>query len=127
MEVEFIPCEKDGCGVVRVSGPVTRDIYEPAVRTVLDLPIFEKGMSLIFDLREADLTQLHADDFRHFAIVNARFAGRRGQARSALVVRDKLQFGMMRMYSTLGGTENLQNEIFSDLDAAITWATRGAS
>lgn len=110
-------------GIVHVTGAVTRDEYEPGIQRLLDDPRFTAGMALIFDLRQADLTALRADDFRHFQAVNQMMASRRGVGRSALVVSSALQYGMMRMYGSLAATANLKNELFHSVEDAVAWAT----
>lgn len=123
MQVQIVMNDHEGYGIVCVTGVVARAEYEPAVRAILDDPLFRKGMALIFDLREADLSALNAEDFRHFAAVNQRMAERRGTARSAVIVSSALQFGLIRMYEFLGATTNLQNNVFRDADEAVAWAT----
>lgn len=119
--------EAEGYGRIVVAGVVEPDEYDAAVRRVLAHPRFQPGMPLVFDLRAADLSRLSAEAFRGFAVTNQDFAGRRGRARSALLVADDLQFGLLRMYEVLGATQNLENRVFRDLADAIAWARGDAA
>lgn len=119
--------DAEGYGRIVVAGVVVPAEYDAAVRRVLAHPRFQPGMPLVFDLRAADLSRLTAEAFRGFAVINQDFAGRRGRARSALLVADDLQFGLLRMYEVLGATQNLENRVFRDLDDAIAWARGDAA
>jgi hypothetical protein len=127
MQVVMHVNDAEGYGRIVVAGVVVPAEYDAAVRRVLAHPRFQPGMPLVFDLRAADLTQLSAEAFRSFAVTNQDVAARRGRARSAIVVADDLQFGLLRMYEVLGATQNLENRVFRELAAAIAWARDGAA
>ena len=111
---------------VRVVGRMDMSEYESAVEAFLDHPDVTPGMATVYDLREAEMSHLNADDFRSMSFHNGKFASRRGRARVAIVVADAVTFGLARMYEVLGATPNLETQVFSDHAKAIQWVQKPA-
>lgn len=115
-----------GYCLVVIRGPLEPAGIETGVARLVEDPAFRPGLPTVFDLSVTELGHLTPQSISTIHVVNTRFASRRGQARVALMAPDDLRFGVARMIAALGTSENLQMQVFRDLDAAVAWALTGA-
>jgi len=108
--------------LVRLRGRMDISEYESAMHAFQEHPGVVPGMATVYDLREAQMGHLNADDFRTMSVYNEKNAARRGPARIAIVVPDAVHYGLARMYQVLGATPNLDTQVFTDHEKAVQWA-----
>jgi hypothetical protein len=112
---------------VRVTGPLDVSKYESAIEELIDALGDAPNTPTLYDIREADLRHLNADDMRALRLANERLSDRRGAARLAVVVANDVHFGLVRMYEALGATPNLDLRVFRDKDQAERWLDEAGS
>lgn len=109
----------------RLSGPVSLTAATKTYGAALDAEGFRKGMSVIWDLRRADLTP--AGSFETISALAEHVregVARRGRDyRTALVVSRDVDFGLSRMLIALFSDIPLNIRVFRSMDRAGEWVT----
>ena len=108
---------------IRVIGTLDVSEFSSIITEFTDHPDFVPGMPAIWDMREADLRQITETDLRSVGEQSRQLAGRRGNARVALVVQDDFRFGMARMTQVLAASPNLDMAVFREFGAAEEWVS----
>ncbi len=111
---------------VRVIGRMDASEYRAAAARFLEHPGVSPGIGVVYDLRDAQVSHLTADDFRAMREVNNSVAPRRGRARIAFVVPDEASYGLARMYEVVGASSNLETHVFSNDAEAEQWVQQPA-
>lgn len=83
----------------------------------------DKGLHLLWDLRLARF-DLSAVDVRDLA-ASLRTLAEGTAPRSAFVVAEDLEFGLVRMFQAYRDTDGSRIGVFRELDAAVTWLGEG--
>ena len=108
---------------IRVVGVLDVSEFSARVTDFTDHPDFIQGMPAIWDMRDADLRSITEKDMKSIGDQSRQLAGRRGNARVALVVTDDFRFGMARMTLVLAESPNLDMAAFRELVAAEEWVS----
>ena len=91
--------------------------------------LYNSGPTLnhLWDLTEADLSQIRGDDLRKLATFVKRYAPARVGGRTALVAINDLGFGLSRMYEVFAEISDQQVEIkvFRSRKEAEKWISSG--
>ena len=105
-----------------VRGATTFDEITGVFEETLAHPDFRPGMDAIWDLRQADLTNLTRDDMRCIAEYMQRKSETRGTGyKAALVVFREVDFGFSRMCKTYADDLPVRLQIFRSLEEAQAW------
>ncbi len=77
----------------------------------------------LWDLRQADLSEIKAEDLRKDAIHTRNMAVVRKGGKTAIVSGDALAYGLSRMLETFYELENVpfDMEVFRDVEEAKSW------
>lgn len=110
---------------MRVVGAFDASEFSAGIIELMDHPDFIPGMPAIWDMGDADLSQVTKAAMRSVGVQSRQLADRRGNARVALVVPDDFRFGMARMLQVLGESPNLDMEVFRTFDEAEEWIGEG--
>ena len=80
---------------------------------------------LIWDIREADISNASNDDLRKLVKTTKEVARVRPSGKTAILGQTDLQFGLARMYATYGELEDhpVQISVFRSLEPAMKWIT----
>jgi hypothetical protein len=109
---------------LRLVGTYTPNDVKNALQSALadsDMPPQPRFM---FDVTESQsLAERSSNDVRDMANFLGSYAEALGQ-RMAIVATGPLYFGLMRMGSAYTGSHNLETEVFSDRESAISWLGR---
>ena len=109
-----------------VKGVVTRDALLQKLAEIYSIPDLTKDINVLWDLREADLSNIHGRDVREIKeFVKTRWAPG-GKSRAAFIVMDDLCYGYSRMYQMNLEVET-RNEIkvFRDYHEGMKWIVEG--
>lgn len=77
----------------------------------------------LWDLRQADLSEIKTEDLRQDAIHTRNMAAVRKNGKTAIVSGDALAYGLSRMLETFYEIENVpfDMEVFRDIEDAQQW------
>ncbi len=105
---------------VQVHGRVTADELIGAIRSYYD---GEPTDHVLWDVRDADLTLLHAADVKSIEMETLQYADKRGTGRTAIVARDDLGFGLGRMFDTYQELDASprSHRTFKTIEEAYKW------
>ncbi|MCB8942435.1 MAG: hypothetical protein H6658_01540 [Ardenticatenaceae bacterium] len=84
----------------------------------------EPTLKVLWDLQQASLTQITADQLRLVVQYSARFNHTRAGGKTALLVSQRLgDYGMGRMIEILGNMAAtwVETAVFRDFDEAVKW------
>ena len=105
-----------------LTGGVSQEEVEDALREVYSRPDFVPDADTLCDLREADLGQLSHTIIKSIASYVAKNRGAESGARTAIVVGRDLTFGLARMYEQmLEASSDVSVMVFRDMDEAMAW------
>ena len=106
--------------ILVVSGPVTLD----EMITTLD-DFYAKGATrlTLWDMSQSDLSTVTPDDILRFIQKAAELGVERNDGRTAVFVKDDLQYGLGRMAETFATFENLgySLSLFRAREDALAW------
>jgi len=98
--------------------------YDAPINAVTDAmldPGFQPGTMLLIDARFTG-TRRSSEEFRERAIWMASLQSKGLAPRSAIVINSQPhQFGVARMAATHVEIQNMETQIFTDMDAAASW------
>lgn len=105
---------------VVVHGSVTREELLEHVRVYYG---GETTDLVLWDVRDADLSAIHAADVRAVVAETVKFAQLRGKGRTAILVGDALGFGLGRMFDTYQELDASprSHRTFKTLEEAYRW------
>ena len=102
------------------SGPLSPDeIYIAVSDYFLGAP----KTNVLWNFLNADLSGFSADRFKEVASDSAKFASNRGgDARSAILVKSKMEYLLMQAYVARAGMESpIVFKVFTERDSSIQW------
>ncbi len=115
-------------GIVRVypTGKMTIDELKKIFWMMITHPNFRPGMSTLLDLGDASLTPLTTADLKEFGAFVQKFAAKRGEAKSAVVTHQDIDFGIARMYEMWNEKNSpVQLRVFRSVSEAEVWLLTG--
>lgn len=112
---------KGGLTTYTVEGSVTSDEIVSTIRN-----FYEKGpvtRDVLWDVSQADLLGVDADDIRRISQVPLQSPDRRKGGKTAIVAPADLAYGLSRMYQSSSKTQELPFtvKVFRDTDKAKEW------
>jgi hypothetical protein len=109
--------------IVKTRDEISFDSYKKMAEAVASSPLFRPGVSVIYDLREAQLGTTTNDDVHAIVRYANAMATQRGSGwRVAIVVSSMVGFGMGRMLEGIMGASPIKTLVTKDLEAAKKWA-----
>ena len=102
------------------TGSVSLDSLTRANAAILAHPNFKVGLKFLTDLRNAEITFGHKEMQYHIASLPLLHV-----ARHAFVVSKDREYGMIRMFLSLTGTDDIFGEanIFKSIEEGLKWLT----
>ncbi|MEM1415737.1 MAG: STAS/SEC14 domain-containing protein [Myxococcota bacterium] len=107
-----------GFARVRAAGALTPEKALAIFRNLYGHDDHEPGMDVLYDLREADLSRLQADEMK---VMFSRLGELPPADRAAIVVREDVDYGVMRMWFVFSSTNAGERKIFREVEAAERW------
>lgn len=114
-----------GVFVLRIEGPFTVEAYGAALARSAQTPGFRPDSHTVWDLRQADLADVQAEDLRQAVATHARHRARSEGARSAIVVTREVDYGVARMFQAFADDLPQEFRLFRNMDTALGWAATG--
>ncbi|MEQ8334335.1 hypothetical protein [Nisaea sp.] len=92
-------------------------------KAVSDYFLGSPRTNVLWNFLNADLSGFSADRFKDVASDSARFAQKRGgSARSAIVVKSKMEYFLMQAYVARAGAESpVIFKVFTERESSIQW------
>jgi hypothetical protein len=122
IETELDP--NRGIRLHRVTGVL---VPEELLETLQDLygrADFNPDMSVLWDIREADVSSFTRDDVVRLRDLVKDHWGVGGSSRAALVVSREIDYGLARMYGLLLDKYTSSDlKVFRDMNEALDWAS----
>ena len=120
MPVEFRVDKKNNLLVRRISGEVSVSEIIEYLEKGLRHPDYEVGMKSLTDLRDyvPTITSSEIREIAEYLLSDAE--ARKGMA-AALVVSQKVSYGLMRMLQELSENPEFSISVFYDMDEAKKW------
>lgn len=123
MEVSFN--QDRGYVWIRLEGKQTLETLQRAYYKLLKMPEHRPGMSRVWDIRRADLSEMSADDLRQLGGTSRGLESNTRKIKVAVLVGRDLEFGFMRMLQALGGESMpIEVEVFRSAKKAKAWISR---
>lgn len=90
---------------------------------ILTDPRWKPGMSLLSDIRKADLSEFTFDDMQQYVTHVLTYERETVGTRVATVVATSLNFGVIRMWDAQAEIQQtpVQNRVFQSMDEAEAW------
>jgi hypothetical protein len=122
MSVEITVDRSNRRVAIKVSGPITMDLVKSVVEGFMRHPDFRQGDDVLWDFREASISDVSADALRDVASFVDRRQERRGSGyKVALAVSGDFEFGLARMYEAFADRLPFRVRVFRDVDKANAW------
>lgn len=120
--MELITQIKDNLRIHTITGIISTGEIMKHLRNFYSSPDYSPAMNSLWDLRDADFSEVKPHEIRTLMEMVKGHWGQNGSARSALLVTKDLDFGLARMYEMLmdGGTAG-SVMVFRDHDEAVEW------
>ena len=105
-----------------ITGIISTGKIMEHLRLFYKSPEYNPAMNSLWDLREADFTEVEPHEVRGLMEMVKGHWGKNDTAKSALLVTKDLDFGLARMYEMLmdGGTAG-SVMVFRDYNEAVEW------
>ena len=105
-----------------VTGSLSPADIDNAIAETLHHPAFEKGMHVIWELSDADISNVQSDELLEIIEVIRNSVEQRGSHyKIAVVANSNLAFGISRMFEGFGGGLPLAIGIHRSMEAACRW------
>jgi hypothetical protein len=102
-------------------GQLSLDEIRGAFRAALENPAYRRGMTVLWDVREATIAHLSAEDLRTLARFSHELRSVRGGGRAAILVSRDADFGVARMFQLYADVFPWETMVFRDLGETIEW------
>lgn len=122
MEITFTVAPEKSFGTVTITGKFDLDTFRDFYKQMVSHPDFSSGMSVIWDVRQADISKISQDEMRTVGNNIAYLTKERGSGKGALVVSDDISFGVSRMGEMM--TEKFVTvtvRVFRNMENAVKW------
>lgn len=108
---------------VTLSGKYSLEDIRQAASLILNDPAFTDDMNLLLDARQSAVNPSFTEVKQRAIFLRSVVLDRRG--RIAIVVGDRLRYGLSRMLSIYAQIEGLNIEVFMDIEQARHWIESG--
>jgi len=106
----------------QVSGVVNLSEFEESLRALYASPKFNPDINALWDIRQADFSNVGPNDVRALMQLVASHWGKDGKCRAAIVVAGMAEYGIARMYeSQFGPAAPCKIKVFMDAELAWKW------
>ena len=113
---------KAGIRQHKVTGPIDIEELKIFLKRLYAHPDFDPIMNAIWDLEEADFSEVSSSDVRSVIDVVRKYWGTEGKSKAALVVSKDVDYGLTRMYEILmSGVSASQVMVFKNMKEAHDW------
>lgn len=112
---------------VQYRGKITADELIAATEALHADPLYEPGMPVLIDLREASLANLDSSGLKRVGEHGAKMARGWGRHYAAIVAPNDREFGMSRQFEVLGARPGRELKVFRDFDAGWRWLQENRS
>jgi hypothetical protein len=120
MPITFRIDNESGIVYTTVEGRVGIDEIIEKLKDFMNRPEFRPGLNGIADMRNSDL-ETHSIDVQRIARLMIDFRDKIGPSKTAVVVSQKVTFGMTRMFQVFAEQSSIDTAIFQDMDEALQW------
>lgn len=103
------------------TGEITPEDIKLGFDSLLTQPDFIKRIPSICDLRFADLSKLNWDEISKIIKYISEIYEVIDKTKVAVIVKGKLQYGLLKIFQTYVDKEVMQVKIFTDYEEAKTW------
>ncbi len=113
-----------GAGIVTysVTGCPSYEEFLAAVAVRFEHPDFQFGMDVLWDLREANFTDLETSTLRQIAeFIKLKYAPHYSDHKAALVASKNLEYGLCRVYAVYANILPIDIRVFRTLEDAYGW------
>ena len=110
-----------GFVMVRAWGTATAEGFEALDRELIEHPQWRAGRSVLFDLRELDMTELSSPGTRTSAAFVTSISEALGDGRWACVMGRDVDYGLARMFQALTDGTELEVMVFREIEEALAW------
>jgi hypothetical protein len=94
---------------------------EAALEARLEDPIFQPGMKVLWDCRNASIAALSNERIERLIEHNFQHQEARGSGMSAIVASRDLDYGIGRIFQAYADGLPWDTMVFRDLDSALNW------
>jgi hypothetical protein len=106
----------------KVSGVIDIQALKDFLKKLYDTPEFNPNMNVIWDLGEADFSEVSSSDVRSVMDLVGKYWGVGGKSKAALVVSEEVGFGLTRMYEILMSSATTSKVmVFKNMEEAREW------
>jgi hypothetical protein len=105
---------------IRSEGVVTQAERVAALMSWMTHPLFRPGLDGLCDFTAAENTPTMAE-LRELVDLVARHTAYVGQVKIAVIASKPITFGVARQFASLAEAAQLEVQLFSDRDSAMSW------
>ena len=113
--------EERNIAYIKIAGSLNREIILEAFDAVVSDSRYKKGMSRLWDFRDADLSSLDSSTIAAMAQYPMKFPPGISNVKVAFVASRGLEFGLSRMFQALSGDRSSAISVFYTMEDAETW------
>lgn len=107
---------------IRLYGKQTLETLQQAYYKLLEMPEYRVGMRRVWDIRQADLSQMTANELRRLGTTSRDPESGTGKTKVAVLVGRDVEYGVMRMLQALGGeTMPVTVAVFRSAEETEEW------
>lgn len=107
--------------IIEIHGTAEMPDIQRAIKALLENPDHLDGMDEIWDFREASLESFTRKDLQDLALFISKHLDKLAK-RTALVVKNDLEFGIGRMWDVYAESDAPQErKLFRDIEEAFDW------
>lgn len=111
--------------LIQADGIATVSGCEALVESLVSSPEWKSEYLSILDFRNLDFSHFTTGDIREVAGILEKYYKRLGGGACAFVVRNTLEYGLIRMFEMLSGAKNpMDVRVFYSMGDAVQWITK---
>lgn len=112
--------KEDGITTFTVSGEF---LYDQIIDVVKQFYLSEFTLHIVFDLTNADMSAITADQMENIVSVAKRYAHLREGGKTAFVMSSELGYGLARMYEAYSQVRDhpIAHHVFRNMEEAMSW------
>jgi hypothetical protein len=92
-----------------------------AFRAALENARFQRGMKVLWDVRDATIVQLSTEDLIELARFSRKLQTVRGTGKAAILVSGEVDFGVARMFQAYADALPWETMVSRDLKEVMEW------
>ncbi len=109
---------------IMASGDPTNVEFERYLNDLINNPSWQPGIAILNDFRELHIKNLTCNNVRENVRLHERYRERLSSSCIAVVVKNQVDFGLVRMWELLAESSFPLHRVFYSIDEAVIWLSK---